>query len=217
MAGTHGFHFAAEGIDVLSFIVRFGGDRGQAADARALGVGLLLLGQAGLQAGDLPAQVRQVFLFGHFQRLFLRLVFLLGVDLVVAVALGGDDQQLRLTLVLLGGGLLLELHVFELVISKVGLFGGGQFLLVGLVTGAFLVALGDKVRFVRGVVALELGEGHFQGMGGGALFFRGEIDPENKDAMEGQRQKYREGEAVVGADGGIGCHECVLSLLLFNY
>ena len=196
IAGAHGFHFAAEAVDVLGFVVGLGGYRGKATNPRALGVGLFLGIQAGLQAGDFPAQVLQVFLFGHLERFRVGFFLLVRVDLPVAGAGGGNDQQLGLAIAALPGGLFLELHVVEFVVGEVHLLGGGQFLFFRQITGAQLVALGNKVRLVRRVIAAMLGQGHFQGMRGGALFLRGKADPEDEYAVEGQRQKHRKGETI---------------------
>ena len=164
-------------------------------------IGLFLGIQTGLQAGNLAAQVLQILLFGYLERLGIGFLLLVRLDLVIAGAGGGDDKQLGLAVTTLTSGLFLELHLVQLVVGEIHLFGGRQLLLLSQITGTLLVALGNKVRLVRLVIAAMLGQGDFQGMRGGALLLGGKADPENENAVERQRQKHRKGEAVRGADG----------------
>jgi hypothetical protein len=119
---------------------------------------------------------------------------------VLTVTGGGDYQLLADPLPALAGGFFLELHVFQFTVGKICLFRGGELLLVSLITGAFLITLGNEVRFFRLAVAAMLGQGDFQGMRGRTLQFRRKAHPENQDAMERHRQKNGEGETVGGGN-----------------
>ncbi|MNZ63852.1 hypothetical protein D3C78_820060 [compost metagenome] len=181
-------------------------------DARALGVELALLVQFGFQAGDLGRQLRAV---ERRCRLALGLgLALLALDrgLLRLRALAGHGGLGRFLLRRLrrcgGRGGLADFLVLE-----GGLLGGLGLGLVFEGAAAQLVGLGEEVGLLRLLLALEGGQGDFQGLADLLRVANGEADPEDQRDVQhggeeqGKAQPIRRADAG-GQLGGI-IHGCV--------
>ncbi len=210
MAGAGGFHLAAERLDIGGFVMGLGGHRGKPAHPGPFGVGLLLLVQARLQAGDLTAELVRVVLVRLAARVVLVAVLLL-TGLVALAARPGDDDLLAGDGRRLARGGLLELHLAVVRVAEGGFLGGGQLAFVFFGAGAHLVRLGDEIRLLGGVVGAVRGQGHIQAVGHRAGLFRREADAEQQHAVYRQGEKQCEAKPVAG--GYLRCCHGVVILV----
>ncbi len=189
------------------------GDRGEAPDARTLGVLLALTIQLGLQAGNFLAQHRLLFNLAFALFLLLLRVGIFRAGLLALRPAGGGHHGVIPSL---SGGAGLNLwggvDVPHLGVGKLRFLLGGELACLLFGAAGLLVVLCQVIRLFRSPTILVVGQGHIQSGSGLTALGQGERHPEDQKRMDGQGQKQGKAQPITRIHGVVG--ERVLGAVL---